>query len=114
MTDIKQQIATQLQAYSSLDALKTAVREWVITSDGSLDALTAVLSTHHNESYNLSADDWQQLYEQGLTFNNEDETREEDMGRLQRYRETGYGIPHEQVAAWLDSVGTDRELPCPE
>lgn len=55
MTDIKQQIATQLEAYSSLDALKTAVREWVITSDGSLDALTAVLSTHHNESYNLTA-----------------------------------------------------------
>ncbi len=33
------------------------------------------------------------------------------MRRLQRYRETGDGIPHEQVAAWLASIGTDNEFP---
>lgn len=114
MTDIKQQIATQLEAYNSLDALKIAVREWVDTSDGSLDALKTALSIHHDEGYNLSESDWQQLHEQGLMFTNDDATKEEDMRRLQRYRETGYGIPHEQVAVWLDSVGTNRELPCPE
>ncbi len=114
MTDIRQQIATQLETYSSLDALKTAVREWVNTSDGSLDALITALSTYQDEGYNLSGDDWQQLQEQDLTFKSDDATREEDIHRLQRYRETGYGIPHEQVAAWLESVGTNRELPCPE
>lgn len=39
MTDIRQQIVTQLDAYSTLEALKVAVREWVNTSDGSLDTL---------------------------------------------------------------------------
>jgi putative addiction module CopG family antidote len=40
-------------------------------------------------------------------------TREEDLQRLQNYRDTGKGIPHDQVALWLSSIGTDRELPCP-
>ncbi len=38
-----------------------------------------------------------------------DDVTREDIHRLQRYRETGYGIPHEQVAAWLDSVYHGRE-----
>jgi hypothetical protein len=114
MTDIRQQIDTQLQAYSSLDALKTAVREWLNTSDGSLDALIIALSTYDNQSYNLNSDDWQELEDRDLAFNSDDATREEDMRRLQQYQETGYAISHEQVAAWLNSVGTDRELPCPE
>jgi putative addiction module CopG family antidote len=40
-------------------------------------------------------------------------TRAEDLRRLQNYRETGQGMPHEQVANWLSSIGADRELPCP-
>ncbi|MDR3792058.1 MAG: hypothetical protein P4L03_01635 [Terracidiphilus sp.] len=28
--------------------------------------------------------------------------------------EAGKAIPHEQVAAWLDSWGTDHELPAPK
>jgi hypothetical protein len=114
MTDIRQQIDTQLEAYSSLDALKTAVREWFKTSDGSLDALTTALSTYHNRGYDLNSNDWQELQDQDLTFKTDDAATREDKCRLQRYWETGYGISHEQVAAWLNSVGTDRELPCPK
>lgn len=113
MTDIKQEIATQLDAYSTLKALKAAVGEWVNTSDGSLDALRKALLTHRDDDYNLSSEDWQQLLDLDLTFKSDDATKSEDMLRLQRYRETGYGIPHEQVAAWLASVGIDNELPCP-
>jgi putative addiction module CopG family antidote len=40
-------------------------------------------------------------------------TREADAKRLQAYRETGHGIPQSHIAAWLSSVGTDDELPCP-
>ncbi|MEH1806578.1 MAG: hypothetical protein ACYTXT_03100 [Nostoc sp.] len=86
MTDIRQQIVTQLDAYSTLEALKVAVREWVNTSDGSLDTLKKVLETHLDEDYNLSNEDWQQLQKQDLTFISDDATREEDMRRLQRYR----------------------------
>ena len=113
MTDIRQQIATQVDAYSTLEALKAAVREWVNTSDGSLDALRKALLTHRNDDYDLRSEDWQQLQEQDLTFASDDVTKEEDLRRLQQYRETGYGIPHEQVAAWLVSIGTDNEFPCP-
>lgn len=40
--------------------------------------------------------------------------KREDMERWQRYRATGHAIPHERVAEWLESIGTDRELPCPK
>jgi hypothetical protein len=113
MTDIRQQITTQLDDYDTLEALKDAVREWVNTSDGSLDALKNSLLAHCKDDYDFSSEDWQQLQEQDLTFASDDATREEDMHRLQRYRDTGYAIPHEQVSAWLLSVGTDDERPCP-
>jgi len=28
--------------------------------------------------------------------------------------EAGRTVPHEEVAAWIDSLGTDRELPMPQ
>jgi predicted transcriptional regulator len=40
--------------------------------------------------------------------------KQEDMERWQRYQATGHVIPHETVEAWLQSIGSDRELPCPE
>lgn len=39
--------------------------------------------------------------------------KQEDLERWQCYQMTGHDISHEQVASWLESVGTDRELPCP-
>jgi predicted transcriptional regulator len=38
----------------------------------------------------------------------------EDMERWQRYKLTGYAIPHEAVGAWLESWGSESELPCPK
>jgi hypothetical protein len=114
MTNILQQIAIQLDAYSNLEALKAAFKEWISTSDGNLDALKKALEAHVEGNYELSDDDLQKLQEQDLIFSNDDATKEEDMRRLQRYKDTGYGISHEQVAAWLASVGTDHEPPCPK
>jgi hypothetical protein len=113
MTDIRQQITTKLDDFNTLEALKAAVREWISTSDGSLDALKKSLLAHSDDDYDLSNEEWQQLQEQGLAFASDDVTKEEDLRRLQRYRETGYGIPHDQVATWLLNVGTDKEYPCP-
>lgn len=39
--------------------------------------------------------------------------QQEDMERWQRYQLTGHAIPHDQATAWLDSIGSDNELPCP-
>ncbi len=38
----------------------------------------------------------------------------EDEDRWQNYKLTGHGISKERVDEWLNSWGTDNELPCPE
>lgn len=44
----------------------------------------------------------------------DEQMRQEDEQRIARYRATGYGISHDRVAEWLDSIGTENELPCPQ
>lgn len=65
MTDLRQQIASQISAYHTLDAVKAAVQEWASASDGSLDALEKALSAHRDDEYELTEDDWPQLKELG-------------------------------------------------
>jgi hypothetical protein len=112
MADVRQQITSQLEAYQNLELLKAAVRQWVNASDGSLDALEKALEAHQEEDY-LTDEDWQQLAQQGLAFDSDAATYAEDMQRIQSYRKTGHAIAHEEVSAWLQSRGTDDELPCP-
>ncbi len=33
--------------------------------------------------------------------------------RWNRYQETGESISHEKVVNWLETWGTDKEIPCP-
>lgn len=47
----------------------------------------------------------------GLTS---EQMRLEDEQRIARYHATGYGISHDRVAEWLNSIGTKNELPCPQ
>ena len=68
----------------------------------------------------LHADLWAQLIEQlesqafpSSEIPSASVMRQEDQERLQNYRETGYAISHDRVAEWLDSIGTENELPCP-
>jgi hypothetical protein len=44
----------------------------------------------------------------------DEQMRQEDEQRIARYRATGYGISHDRVAEWLDTIGTENELPCPQ
>lgn len=39
--------------------------------------------------------------------------KREDLKRWENYEETGKFMTHDVVSAWLDSIGTDRERPCP-
>lgn len=41
-----------------------------------------------------------------------EQMRQEDEQRIANYRATGYGISHDRVVQWLDSIGTENELPC--
>ncbi len=47
----------------------------------------------------------------GLTS---EQMRLDDEQRIARYRATGYGISHDRVTEWLDSIGTENEFPCPQ
>ena len=38
----------------------------------------------------------------------------EDMQRWQNYKLSGHAIPHQAVEEWLDSWGSENELPCPK
>ena len=113
MTDVRQQIALQLNAYQDLQALKAAVWEWVKQSDTNLAPFEKILAAHNSEDVHYDDSDWQHLQQTGFTFDTDEATREADLQRLQNYRETGHGIPHDQVAEWLSSIGTDNELKCP-
>lgn len=39
--------------------------------------------------------------------------RQEDQERWERYLLSGEAVGHDEVAEWLDSIGTDSERPCP-
>ncbi len=114
MADIRQQIALQVETYTDIYALKAAVLEWASQSDMSPIALEQILAAHQSKNVSYTESDWQQLQQAGFVFDENDEAmREADRQRLQNYRETGQGIPHDRVAAWLSSIGTEDELPCP-
>jgi predicted transcriptional regulator len=38
----------------------------------------------------------------------------EDMLRWQNYQQSGLAVPHSSVAEWLNSWGSENELPCPK
>jgi predicted CopG family antitoxin len=46
MSDIRQQITLQLDAYKDLQALKSAVSEWINQSDVTLPTLEKILAAH--------------------------------------------------------------------
>lgn len=109
MSDIRQQITLQLDAYQNLQALKSAVSEWINQSDATLPTLEKILAAHSPIDIDYTESDWKQLQQTGFAFDTPEETREEDLQRLQRYRETGHGIPHEQVSEWLCYQSLSRD-----
>jgi hypothetical protein len=113
MSDIREQITLQLDAYRDLQALKSAVSEWINQSDITLPTLEKILAAHSPVDIDYTESDWEHLHQTGFAFDTTEATREEDLKRLQRYRETGHGIPHEQVSEWLSNIGTDIEKSYP-
>jgi predicted transcriptional regulator len=39
---------------------------------------------------------------------------EEDLRRIREFERTGMAIPGDEIKAWIDSWGTDNELPRPQ
>ncbi len=118
MTDIRQEIALQLDAYEDIQALKSAIWEWVNQIESTLPnlelrPLEQILASHQTVAVKYSEADWLRLEAMGFWFDSDAATLEDDRRRLAQYRETEEGVDHDRVAAWLSSIGTESELPCP-
>jgi predicted transcriptional regulator len=118
MTNIRQEIAIQLDAYEDIQALKSAIWEWVNQVESTLPTvelrpLERILASYQTVDVEYSEADWLRLEAMEFWFDSDAATLEGDRRRLAHYRETGEGVDHDRVAAWLSSIGTETELPCP-
>jgi predicted transcriptional regulator len=106
MNDIRQQILEYIEALPG-DSVKEAVQAWVKFSDGSLIDFERQLADQ-------AASQSQVDTTIGFPCLSHEEAIRESESRWQRYQQTQQGIPHDRVVQWLDSVGTENELPCPK
>ncbi|MDY6785848.1 MAG: hypothetical protein SW833_25415 [Cyanobacteriota bacterium] len=95
------------------DRVKAVVLSWLTASDGSFEVFEKKLADER--------DDWAEIENDseldttvGFPNLTEEEMQQEDMKRWEEYCRTGHSIPQHKVAEWLASIGTERELPCPE
>ena len=111
MTD-RYKITDRVQALEST-RVKELVLEWLAGTDGSLDDFEKLLETDY--AVVDAASPYGELNDQGgfqpLT---EAEMAAKSLQALAAYERTRVSVPHEQVRAWLDSIGTANPLPCPQ
>ncbi|MFN6564065.1 MAG: hypothetical protein RMY28_030325 [Nostoc sp. ChiSLP01] len=111
-SNIKQQILEQLKTLPG-EQVKTLVLTWLTGSSTSLEdferLLTNQLTQTTEESFESGEID-AALNFQPLT---EAQMVQQSQSALKAYRRTGSGVAHERVREWADSLGTDRERPCP-
>ncbi|NEP57082.1 MAG: hypothetical protein F6K31_08665 [Symploca sp. SIO2G7] len=97
-----EQIVKQIEALPG-EQVKAIVLAWLTASDGRFEDFAVKLAEDTDIDTTLGFPD--------LTA---EEMRQEDMQRWENYLRTGHSISQEQVAEWLDNIGTDHELPCPK
>jgi hypothetical protein len=112
MTDIRQQIANHLRRLEG-ERVKALVLDWLAETDGSLTDFERLIEAETGEA-DVKTLTYGELNE-GLNFHSltEAEMIEKSLEALDEYRRTGNGISHEHMREWVDSLGTDREFPCP-
>ena len=106
MNDIQQQILEYIERLPG-DSVKEAVQAWVKSSNGSLIDFKRHLADR--AASNGGADTTI-----GFPNRSQEEVISESELRWQCYQQTQQGTAHTHVARWLDSIGTDDELPCPK
>jgi hypothetical protein len=105
------QLHAQIQAMPS-DSVKAIVLSWLNQSNGNLSDFERLIAeiAEETEGYQWgeidTANEFQPL--------SEEETIARSLAALQDYQTNKTGIGHDRVKQWADSLGTDRELPCPQ
>lgn len=113
MADIKQQIRKNLDRLSDRQQA-SALRSWVAQPDTSLEALAEILETQPTEEFALDDLEFGTL-DDDLNFSplTEAEMIQQSLAILEDYKRDRRAISHEQVEAWVASLGTGNEIPCP-
>ena len=106
------QLHAQIQAMPS-DSVKAIVLLWLNQSNGNLsdfERLITEIDTANEEEYQWgeidTANEFQPL--------SAEQTIAQSLAALQDYQKSKIGIGHDRVKQWADSLGSDRELPCPQ
>jgi hypothetical protein len=105
------QLHAKIQVMPS-DAVKAIVLSWLNQSNGNLSDFERLIAeiTEESEGYQWgeidTANEFQPL--------SEEQTIAMSLAALQDYQKSKTGISGDRVKEWADSLGSDRELPCPQ
>ncbi len=105
------QLHAQIQAMPS-DSVKAIVLSWLNQSNGNLGDFERLIAeiAQETEEYQWgeidTANEFQPL--------GEAQTIAMSLSVLEDYKKSKIGISGDRVKQWADSLGSDRELPCPQ
>jgi hypothetical protein len=105
------QLHAQIQAMPS-DSVKAIVLSWLNQSNGNLSDFERLIAeiAEETQEYQWGEIDTANQF-QSLS---EEQTIAQSLAALEDYQTNKTGIPHDRVKQWSDSLGSDRELPCPQ
>jgi hypothetical protein len=112
MTTLQQQIATQVLDLPG-EQVKTLVLSWLSQTSGTLPDFQQMLEVGTPSPV---ADLEYGEFDETLQFQplTEAQQIQQSLETLAEYRRTKDGVPHAQVREWLNSIGTEREIECPQ
>jgi hypothetical protein len=85
--------------------VKALVVEWLVETEGGWDDLGRMVD---GQAYGAID------REGNFQVLSEDQMAAESLRVLEEYRRDREGVSHDRVGEWLDSVGSENPLPCPQ
>jgi hypothetical protein len=113
MVDVHEKLLQRIDALPA-DVVKAALASWVRQSDSNFTPLQKALD--EQEELVRAHDSLVETPEflEAFPGQTEEEITAECDQRWQEFTQTGHAIDHAEVEKWLDSIGTDKPLPCPQ
>lgn len=107
----RQQIADHVRDLEG-EQVKALVLHWLTGTDVSLTEFERLLEAEYTSDEETVYDE----FDAALNFQplTEEEMIHQSLEALEEYRRTGNGIAHARVQEWVDSLGTDHKLSCPQ
>ena len=106
-TNIRQKLATQLRDLPA-EQVKQAMLQWLDRDDGSLEDLEQSLDLERLVVYGTIKND------NAFVPLTEEEMIAQSLEALEDYQQSVGRISSETMEDWANSLGTDRQYPCPQ